>query len=67
MGLEVGEGGTGEKEKEKVKIPLVRHKSSTPWGQLPSSPFNFKHNLLRQGTGTADHLTLFGQRPQRGR
>ena len=28
-------------------------------GPLPCYPFNFnKHNLVRQGTGTADHLTL---------
>ena len=27
-------------------------------GPLPCSPLNFNHNLLKQGTGTADHLTL---------
>ena len=32
--------------------------SSTPSGPLPCSPLNFNHNLLKQGTGTADHLTL---------
>ena len=25
---------------------------------MPCSPLHFNHNLLRQGTGTADHLTL---------
>ena len=28
------------------------------WKQRPCFPLIFKHNLLRQGTGTADHLTL---------
>ena len=27
-------------------------------GPLPCSPVNFNHNLLKQGTSTADHLTL---------
>ena len=46
-------GGEGENS------PYVRkHRSSTPLRTLPCSPFNFKLNLLRQGTGTADHLTL---------
>ena len=27
-------------------------------GLLPCSPLNFNHIQLRQGTGTADHLTL---------
>ena len=27
-------------------------------GRCPAPPLNFQHNLLRQGTGTADHLTL---------
>ena len=35
-----------------------KHRSSTFLGLLPCSPFNFKHNLLRQGMGTAGHLTL---------
>ena len=37
---------------------MCEHRSSTPSGPLPRSPLNFKHNLLKQGTGTADHLTL---------
>ena len=28
------------------------------WGRFPATSLNFKHNLLRQGTGSADHLTL---------
>ena len=28
------------------------------WGRCPAPSLNFNHNLLRQGTGTADHLTL---------
>ena len=36
----------------------MKHRSSTPLGPLPCSPLNFNHNLLRQGTGIADNLTL---------
>ena len=32
--------------------------SPPPLGPLTCIPLNFKHNILRQGTGTADHLTL---------
>ena len=28
------------------------------WGRCPAPSLNFKHNLLKQGAGTADHLTL---------
>ena len=50
-------GGGGEEEGE--NSPYVwKYRSSTPSESLPCSPLNFKHNLLRQGTGTADHLTL---------
>ena len=38
--------------------PVWKHRLSTPSGPLPCSTFNFYHNLLKQGTGTADHLTL---------
>ena len=62
MGLEaeiwasrLGGGGCGGGENS----PYVwEQKSLTPSGPLPCSPLNFNHNLLRQGTGTADHLTL---------
>ena len=37
---------------------MWKHRSSIPLGPLPCSPLNFNHNLLKQGTGTADHLTL---------
>ena len=37
---------------------MWRHRSLTPLGPMPCSPLNFNHNLLRQGTGTADHPTL---------
>ena len=45
--------GTGENSPH-----VWKHRSSTPMGPLPCFPFNLKHNLLRQGTGTSDHLTL---------
>ena len=48
-----------EKEKEKDKIPhmceSIGHRPLR--GRCPA-PLNFNHNLLKQGTGTADHLTL---------
>ena len=47
------DGGGGENF-----LYVWKHRSSTPSGLLPCFPFNFKHNLLGQGTGTADHLTL---------
>ena len=53
-----GGGGGGENPRY-----VWKHRSSTPSGPLPCSPLNFNHNLLRQGTGTADHLLrlfLFG-------
>ena len=61
MGLEVGEGGTVEKEEEKKKekIPLCRgigHQSS--WGRYPAPTLNYNLDLPKQGTGTADHLRL---------
>ena len=28
------------------------------WSRCPAPSLNFKHNLLRLGMGTADHLTL---------
>ena len=27
-------------------------------GRCPAPSLNFQHNLLKQGTGTTDHLTL---------
>ena len=49
-----------KKEEEKEKIPhmceSIGHQPLQ--GPLPCSPLNFKHNLLRPDTGTADHLTL---------
>ena len=48
--------GTGEEEE---KIPHVwKHRSLTPLELLPRFLFNFKHNLLRQSMGNADHLTF---------
>ena len=64
MGLEVGGGGTEEekkdkKEKEKEKIPLCESKGHRPLrGRCPAPNLNYNHNLTKQGTGTADHLTL---------
>ena len=51
-----------EKEKEKEKKEKVFLRESighqSLWGRCPAPSLNFKHNLLRQGKGTADHLTL---------
>ena len=63
MGLEAGgrgEGcGGGEGGGGGENSPYVwKHRSSTPLGPLPCSPLNFEHNLVRQCTGTTDHLTL---------
>ena len=41
------------------KSPPVFYRTSSPSGPLPCFLFNFKHNLLRQGMGTADHLKLW--------
>ena len=55
MGFE----GGGWEEGEGEHSPYVsKHRSLTSSGPLPCFPFNFKHNLLRQGTGTAVHLSL---------
>ena len=56
MGLEVGGGGT---EKEEEKIPLCESIGHRPLrGRCPAPCLHFNHNLLKQGTDTADHLTL---------
>ena len=58
MGLEVGGGGTEEKEKEE-KIPLCEGIGHRPlWGRCPAPTLNYNHDLPKQGTGTADHPTL---------
>ena len=48
-----------KEEKEEEKIPhmceSIGHRPF--WGRCPA-PINFNNNLLGQGTGTADHLTL---------
>ena len=61
LGFE-GEGRMEEEEEEEkekeVKIPHICESiGHRPLWPLPYLPFNFKHNLLRQGTGTADHKT----------
>ena len=56
MGLVVGEE---EKEEEEEKTPLcesIGHRSLQSC--CPASSLNFNHDLPKQGTGTADHLTL---------
>ena len=50
-------------EKEKKRKEKFRHMCESIGhrplrGRCPAPSLNFKHNLLRQGTGTADHLTL---------
>ena len=63
MGLETGgRGGAEEEEEEKEeKIPhmceSIGHRPLR--GRCPAPSLNFKHNLPKQGTGTADHLTLW--------
>ena len=62
MGLEVGGGGTEkeeEEEEEKEKIPLCESIGHRPLrGRCPAPTLNYNHDLPKQGTGTADHLTL---------
>ena len=63
MGPEVGGGGTEEEEteekEEKERIPLCESIGHRPlWGRCPALTLNYNHDLPRQGTGTADHLTL---------
>ena len=53
-----GGGRPDGRTMEKIPPCVWKHRSSTPSGPLSCFPFNFKHYLLRQGTGTADHLTL---------
>ena len=59
MGLEVGGGGTEEEKEEKEKIPLCESIGHRPLrGRCPAPTLNYNHDLPKQGTGTADHLTL---------
>ena len=61
MGLEVGGGGTEEKEEEeeKEKIPLCESIGHRPLrGRCPAPTLHYNLDLPKQGTGTADHLTL---------
>ena len=60
MGLEVGGGGTEKEEREeKEKIPLCESIGHRPlWGCCPAPTLYYDHDLPKQGTGTADHLTL---------
>ena len=60
MGLEVGGGGIEEEEKEKEeKIPLCKSIGHRPFqGRCPAPPSTLTSNLLKQGTRTADHLSL---------
>ena len=53
MGLEAGERA-GTKKKE--KIPLCESIGHRPPCPAPTLYYNL--DLLKQGTGTADHLTL---------
>ena len=56
LGTGIWGGGAEEEEEEKEIIPHMC--KSIGHRPLPCFPLNFKHNLLRQGTGTADHLML---------
>ena len=46
--------------KEKEKIPHMSESTGHQalWGRCPAPALNFNHNLLGQGTSTADHQTL---------
>ena len=69
MGLEaeiwarkLGGGGAEEKE-EKEKVEKTPHMCGSIGhrplrGRCPAPSLNYHRNLLKQGTGTADHLTL---------
>ena len=61
MGLEAGRGGAEEKEEEEMeKTPhMCESIGHQPlWGRCPAPSLNFKYYLLRQHTGTTDHLVL---------
>ena len=48
-----------EKEEEKEKIPLCESIGHRPlWGRCPAPTLHYNLDLPKQGTGTADHLTL---------
>ena len=51
-----GWGGRRRRRRRRRKFPMCESISHPPLrGRCPAP---FKHNLLRQGTGTAEHLTL---------
>ena len=52
-----GSGEGPRRRKRRKKIPLCES-ISHPFRAATLLPFNFKQNLLRQGMGTTDHLTL---------
>ena len=71
MGLEAGiwasrlgfEGEGTEKEEEKEEKEKIPHMCESIdhqplWGLCPAPSLNYSHNLFKQGTGTAGHLTL---------
>ena len=68
MRLRYGPGGWGagtkkeekeEEKEEKEKIPLCESIGHRPLrGRCPAPTLNYNHDLPKQGTGTADHLTL---------
>ena len=48
-----------EEEEEKEKIPLCESIVHLPLQvRWPAPTLNYNHDLPKQGTGTADHLTL---------
>ena len=59
MGLEVGGGGMKNEMEKEEKIPLCESIGHRPLrGRCPALTLNYNHDLPKQGTGTADHLTL---------
>ena len=48
-----------KEEEEKEKIPLCESIGHRPhWGRCPAPTLHYNLDLPKQGTGTADHLTL---------
>ena len=48
-----------KEEEDKKEIPVCDGKGHWPfWSRCPAPALNYNPDLPKQGTGTADHLTL---------
>ena len=56
VNLSEGEQGSGPQGKFPHMCESKGHRPLQ--GRCPAPSLNYNHNLLKQGTGTADHLTL---------